>query len=197
MKTGVEREFPTRIPKEIAASVWVNKKTFIPGTAIVRAEIVVGKGSDLDLVIAGGTPRDIDKYSRKALSCGVAERTHLIGPWPNSRLGELLAEATIIVSPRIRGINTPMKIFPYLHSGLPVLVTEIPTHTQILDSTVAALAPPDPKSMAAAIIRLERDPELRARLGQAGQAFVESNHTFESHLRRVSELYDYVAEEVL
>ena len=137
--------------------------------------IAVGKGSDLDLVIAGGTPRDIDKYSRKALSCGVAERTHLIGPWPNSRLSELLAEAMIIVSPRIRGINTPMKIFPYLHTGLPVLVTEIPTHTQILDSTVAFLAPPDPVSMAAAIIRLERDPELRARLGQAGQALVESN----------------------
>ena len=159
--------------------------------------IAVSEGSELDLVIAGGVPHDIQEYGKKALSCGVAERTHFIGPWPNSRLGELLAEAAIIVSPRIRGINTPMKIFPYLHAGLPVLVTDIPTHTQILDSTVAALTPPDPISMAAAIIRLERDPELRARLGQAGQAFVESNHTFESHLRRVSELYDYVGEELL
>jgi glycosyltransferase involved in cell wall biosynthesis len=154
----------------------------------------VEQGAESDLVIAGGTQRGIDKYRKKAEALGVADRTHLIGHWPNDRLGELLTEASIIVSPRIRGINTPMKVFPYLHSGVPVLVTEIPTHTQILDSRVAALAPPDPASMAAEMIRLERDPELRERLGRAGREFVEANHTFESHLGRVNALYDHVLE---
>ncbi len=43
---GVERQFSSRIPKAIAAGVWVDESTFIPGTAIVRAEIVVGKGAE-------------------------------------------------------------------------------------------------------------------------------------------------------
>ncbi len=42
---GLEAEILKRLPKEIAAGVWVDEKTFIPGTAIVRAEIIVGKGA--------------------------------------------------------------------------------------------------------------------------------------------------------
>ena len=42
---GAEAQILKRLPREIAAGVWVDEKTFIPGTAIVRAEIVVGKGA--------------------------------------------------------------------------------------------------------------------------------------------------------
>ena len=47
MELGVERQFHKRIPKEIAGGVWVDDKTFIPGHAIVRAEIIAGKAAIL------------------------------------------------------------------------------------------------------------------------------------------------------
>jgi glycosyltransferase involved in cell wall biosynthesis len=109
-----------------------------------------------------------------------------------ARLGELLAQADILTAPRIKGLNTPMKIFPYLHSGRAVLVTDLPTHTQVLDATICELAPPEPAGFAAAIVRLAEDPERRRRLGEAGRRFVESNHVYTSHRRRVDELYDTV-----
>lgn len=152
--------------------------------------LAVEDGSELDLVLIGGSGKDIEAYRCKARRLGIWLRTHFLGHWPNHRLGEILAEALILTAPRVRGINTPMKVFPYLHSGKPVLVTNLPTHSQVLEPDTAMMAPPEPVPFAEAILRLERDPDLRARLGSNGKAFVEANHTFEAHRRRVDQLYD-------
>jgi glycosyltransferase involved in cell wall biosynthesis len=152
--------------------------------------LAVKDGSELDLVVVGGTDAEREAYGRKAEGLDIRSRTHFVGTWPADRIGEILAEARILTAPRIRGLNTPMKVFPYLHSGKPVLVTDLPTHSQILDSTVAMLAPPEPEGFAGAILELERDPDLQRRLGKAGREFVEANHTFQAHQKRVDRLYD-------
>jgi len=147
----------------------------------------------VDLVIAGGSSEHIEAYTKRAESLGVAERVHFLGPWPARKLGELLAEADILTAPRIRGINTPMKIFPYLHSGRPVLATALPTHTQILSDSLCVLAPADPPGFAQGMVALASDASLRARIGASGKAFVEENHTFAAHRRRVDRLYAELA----
>lgn len=150
----------------------------------------------LDLVIVGGTQEDIEAYRDKAERLGVAEKTHFLGPRPLEDLHRYLAEADIVTAPRLRGINTPMKIFPYLHSGRALLVTDLPTHSQILTHDVAFLAGATPRAFADAIVQLAADPELRQRLGRNGRAFVEANHTFESHSKRVNELYAWVESQI-
>lgn len=151
----------------------------------------------LTLAIAGGQDGDIRAYRRKAERLGIGDRTHFLGRWPVTKLGALLRSADILVAPRIKGINTPQKVFPYLHSGIAVLVTGIPAHTMVLDSSVAYIAAPEPAAFAKGMVELARDPELRQRLGEAGRAFVERNHTFSAHRRRVDELYDYLAQTIL
>lgn len=150
----------------------------------------------LDLVVVGGRDDDVARYREVAAGLGISERSHFLGPRPFEQLGGLLADADIVTAPRIRGINTPMKIFPYLHSGRPVLVTRLPMHTQILTPETAFLADPTPEGFARAIVTLATDAELRERLGRAGRAFVERNHTYEAHRRRVFDLYDRVAEQL-
>ena len=155
------------------------------------------RSDGMDLVVIGGDPDDIAKYRSKAEQLGVSQRTHFIGPRPLEVLDSYLAEADVLVAPRIRGVNTPMKVFPYLHSGRPVLVTDLPTHSQILTSEVAMLAPAEPRGFAEAILKLIGDPQLRRDLGERGRAFAEANHTFPAHARRVNELYDFVEHEVM
>ncbi len=149
---------------------------------------------DLRLVVAGGAPEDIDAYRRQAERLGVAECIHWLGWWPAEKLGELLGQADFLVAPRIRGINTPMKIFPYLHSGRPVLATRLPTHTQLLDDSVALLAPPTPADFAEAIVRLAGDAALRDRLGAAGRQFVLDNHLYTHYRQRLDRLYGLVGD---
>lgn len=154
-------------------------------------------GAEIALVVAGGTDGDIAKYQARASELGLGEQVYFLGRWPAAKLDELLAEADILTAPRTGGINTPQKIFPYMHSGRPVLLTDLPTHSQIVDSGVCMLAEPTAAGFGQAIKALSNDSALRARLGQAGRAFVESNHTFDAHRRRVDRLYDSVADSLI
>lgn len=163
-----------------------------PDLLLDAMAVAVRGGAKVALVVAGGAEEDIWKYRAKAEASGIGGSVHFLGPWPVAKLDELLAEADILTAPRIKGVNTPMKVFPYMHSGKPLLVTDLPTHSQVLDQNVARLAPPDPEGFGRAIVELASDPELRRRLGRAGRRFVEENHTFDAHVRRVNKLYDLV-----
>ena len=48
MEPGMERFFPEKLPKLLANGIWLNDRTFIPGNAIVRAEITAGKAANFD-----------------------------------------------------------------------------------------------------------------------------------------------------
>lgn len=150
----------------------------------------------VDVVVAGGTDEDIAKYKQKASAMGLDGRAHFLGRWPAAKLDELLAEADILTAPRIKGVNTPQKIFPYMHSGRPVLLTDLPTHSQIVDGRYAMMAPAEPVGFGRAIVELASDAQRRAELGAAGRAFVEKQHTFAAHQRRVDRLFDYVEGQV-
>lgn len=153
---------------------------------------VVQKNDDIQLVIIGGTPEDIAKYQKKSADLGVESRIHFLGPRPFSELEKYLAEADILTAPRTKGVNTPMKIFPYMHSGKPVILTKLYTHTQIVSSDEAYLADAEPALFAKGILELAQKPELRSKLGTKGKMFVEKNHVYSAHKRRMDELYDWL-----
>ena len=113
-------------------------------------------------------------------------------PIPFNQLEKYLAEADIVVSPRIRGNNTPMKIFPFLASGKPVLATDIYTHNQLLTHGEAYLASPSAPAFAEGIIALLEDDCLRERIGKKGMEFIENNFTYNAHKIRVHEVYNRI-----
>lgn len=154
--------------------------------------IALDAAPDLTLAVIGGVPERVETYRRKARELGIDRRCFLLGPRPYDELDSYLAEADVLACPRICGINTPMKVFAYLHSGKPVLATDLPTHNQVLTSAEAFLAPAEPAGFAAGMVRLARDPALRERLGRAGRAFVEKGHTFAAHRLRLMEAYDWI-----
>lgn len=148
--------------------------------------------ADLYLAVIGGTPHQVRRYQRKADQLGLAGRAFLLGPRPFAALDRHLAEADILVCPRIRGLNTPMKVFAFLHAGRAVLVTDLPTHSQILTPEVVLMAPATPAGFSAGMLQLARDPALRAKLSEAGRAFVEADHTYPAHQRRLNDAYDWI-----
>jgi glycosyltransferase involved in cell wall biosynthesis len=139
------------------------------------------------LVVIGGDPSRISRLREKARSLGIEARTRWPGPRPLAGLGGLLAQADVLVSPRLHGINTPMKIYSYLASARAVLATDIVSHTQVLTPDVAALAPPEPAAFAAALDRLLANADVRVELGARGKDLAErefSRAAFERKLAR-------------
>lgn len=159
--------------------------------------LVLKKRDGVDLVIIGGDPAGIQKYQRKSRYLGIDSKVHFLGPKPLELLPTFLSEADILVSARTKGNNTPMKIYPYLHSGKPVLATNLPTHTQILDSKVAMLAEPHPIAFSEAMLRLIVDEKARQSLGMAGKILAEEQFSYTAFRRKVDGFLDWLEGEIL
>ncbi len=100
-----------------------------------------------------------------------------------------LRQADVLVSPRLKGLNTPMKIYSYLDSGSAVLATRLRTHTQVLDDGMAYLVEPEPIAFGRGLAELMGDPELRARLASSAKAYVQREHTPEAARRKLEAFY--------
>ena len=144
------------------------------------------------LVIVGGTKEDIQHYQQKSQGLGIETRVSFLGAKPIDQLALFLAKADILVSPRTKGNNTPMKLYSYLQSGKPIVATNLPTHTQVLHDQVAILANPNPESFAQGMLRLILDPKLCQTIGEAGRLLVEKEYSFTSFRSKVNELYDWL-----
>ena len=70
--------------------------------------------------------------------------------------------ADVLVSPRSRGTNTPLKIYQYLRSGRAIVATRLLTHTQVLDDSVAILTGVSPREFADGILAALADPAMAA-----------------------------------
>ncbi len=144
---------------------------------------------DLSLVIIGGNKEDILFYQQRAKQLGIHKNVFFCGPRPVQLLGYYLSQADILVSPRIQGNNTPMKIYSYLDSGKAVLATRLPTHTQVLDDTIACLVNPATMEMAAGIVTLAKDTALRGNLGLNARKRVKEEYSLPALQRKVAVFY--------
>ncbi|MFL6235865.1 MAG: glycosyltransferase, partial [Thermoanaerobaculia bacterium] len=108
-----------------------------------------------------------------------------------------LRQATVQVSPRLHGDNTPMKIFSCLDSGRPLLATRLLTHTQVLDDSVALLVEPEPGALGRGLALLLQDAELRERLAANARRLAQREFTPEAFRRKLLAFYDAVANQIL
>lgn len=147
---------------------------------------------EAQLVIVGGRPEDIRRYRRIVENDGGADHMHFIGPRPIDDLPALFKQADVLVSPRLKGLNTPMKIYSYLDSGTAVLATRLPTHTQVLHRGVAYLVEPEAESVGAGLVALLSNPALRAQLAAEAKRHVQEEFTPEAAWRKLGEFYGLV-----
>ena len=143
----------------------------------------------MSLVIIGGREEDIAKYTQKSTALGIKGRVHFLGQKPVKYLGYYLRQADILVSPRIQGNNTPMKLYSYLASGRPVIATNLPTHTQVLDDRIALLSEPEPAAFMAALQTLGTNEALRQQLGLAGAQRAEERYSREAYRAKLRRFY--------
>jgi len=157
----------------------------------------MGPGGDkARLAVVGGHETDVQQYRTKVQSLGIADRVRFVGPRPLSALSSVLRYASIVVSPRLKGQNTPMKIYSYLDSERPLLATRLPTHTQVLDSDISLLVEPSPDAVSDGLLTLLADPALGARLACAATQRVRAEYSREAYRRKMTAFYDAIEREL-
>jgi glycosyltransferase involved in cell wall biosynthesis len=160
-------------------------------------KIVLQKIKEADLVIIGGDKIDIQKYQKKSKSLSISEKVHFVGPKPVEYLSSYLLQADMLFSPRIKGKNTPMKLYSYLGSGRPIVATDLATHTQVLSPDTAVLTSPTPEAFAHGALKLIENADLREKIGNAGKRLIEEKYTYGVFKKKIHALYVWIEHTVL
>lgn len=143
----------------------------------------------ISLIIIGGKIEDITHYQALAASLHIEDKIHFVGKRPVRHIGEYMQQADVLLSPRIHGVNTPMKIYSYLDSGTPVVATDLPTHTQVMSRDIAILADPDEQSFALAISNLLQNKLLAVELATNAQKYIGKEHSLEAYKIKLYDIY--------
>jgi glycosyltransferase involved in cell wall biosynthesis len=151
------------------------------------APAVIKKVPRALFLFVGGTPEEIAAMQKKVDALGIGRNVLLLPQHPQTDMPSFYALANVLTSPREIGINAPLKIFSYLNSGKPVIVTDLPIHTQIVQAPAAVLVKPDAKLWAGALIKLLTDAQLRKRTGAAGKKLVAERYSYKRYRERLDE----------
>lgn len=120
---------------------------------LVQAMGVISKKEPhIGCIIVGGTAEQVDRYRTLARKCGADNNIIFTGRIPQNQARAYIEQADVLVSPRSSGTNTPLKIYEQLASGIPLVATDIYSHTQVLTPEVAFLVQLDPEDMAGGIM---------------------------------------------
>lgn len=143
----------------------------------------------------------------------VAEvRATIVGPQPPARLrarrshnAEItgwvsdirpyLARAACFVSPLTTGAGIRNKILEAMAAGLPVVATPLSCEGIQVKDGESVLLGRTPAEMAAAVVRLLRDKDLRDNIAEAAQGLMRRDHTWSQVASRYEALYQDVRSE--
>ena len=110
--------------------------------------------------------------------------TIFAGERPASEIPAYLLASDVLVSPRSRGTNTPLKIYQYLRSGKAIVATRLLTHTQVLDDDTAFLTEATAAAFAQGILAACADPQRAANVGRRARELAETKYSYEAYLDR-------------
>jgi glycosyltransferase involved in cell wall biosynthesis len=139
---------------------------------------------DARLLLAGGKDDQIARARERARAAGIQDVVVFAGERPSEEVPAFLRAADVLVSPRSRGTNTPLKIYQYLRSGRPIVATRLVTHTQVLSDDNAVLTEPSPSALAKGILTAIDDRKLASEIGQRARELADTKYSYEAYLER-------------
>jgi glycosyltransferase involved in cell wall biosynthesis len=142
---------------------------------------------DARLVIAGGRPDQIARATEQVRAAGIEPAALFAGERPAAEIPAYLLAADVLVSPRSRGTNTPLKIYQYLRAGKPIVATRLLTHTQVLSDRTAILTGATPQEFAEGILAALGDRPRALEVGGNARHLAETKYSYEAYLQRTRE----------
>ena len=179
------------LPADAVLALYVGSFAVYQGIDLLFQSIPAALAADpcLHFAIVGGSPAEIAARRRELAAAGCADRVRFPGLVPPDDLPHLLAAADILLSPRIAGRNTPLKLLDYLKAGRAIVACDNPANRLILDETNARLVAPEPAAFAGGLAALAADAGLRERLGAAGRRLYQDTYNYDRFKQRLAAAY--------
>ena len=191
--TAAARARLEKAPGEVLAC-YVGSFAVYQGIELLFASMppAVAKCPSLRFVVVGGTADEIAHWRGVLREKGCEGRVSFVGKIPPDELPCTLAACDILLSPRIQGLNTPLKLLDYLKVARAIVATDHPANRLILDESVARLVPPEPEAFAEGVASLAADPAARADLSSRCRRLVDERYNFRVFRDGLREVYGRV-----
>lgn len=153
------------------------------------ARLLIEDYPELAIIMVGGSGEMVDKWQRTITKMGLSENVIFVGTVSIIEALEYLDLATVLASPRTKGLSVPLKLYSYLYSGKPILATDIYAHTQVLSDKTALIVEPTPSAYAAGLKCLLEDEALRCELGENAREFAQEAYSMDAYLLKLEQAF--------
>lgn len=133
------------------------------------------RGLNFECHFVGDGP-DKEALTKLVEQAGISDRVHFHGRLTRDEIARLLLDADVLATPSVptsdgRREGIPVVLMEAMGSGVPVIGSDLSGIPELVnDQLTGLLVPPrDATSLADALERYIRDPDLRQRLGRAGR----------------------------
>lgn len=150
---------------------------------------VCRKDARVRFVIIGGTPEAVKVRRERLREQGCEGAVVFAGKIPPDELPHYLSAADILLSPRISGANTPLKLLDYLKAGRCILATDNEANRQILDESSAYFVKPEADALGSGITMLSKNDDLRQELGSKGLDLIRKTYNYPEYRDRIKRVY--------
>lgn len=139
-------------------------------------------------VVGEGSERDLRALHEQRSALGIESRVHFLGF--RKTTAELYCNFDLFVSSS-RSEGLPLSFLEAMACGLCIVATESGGAQEVIEPQLTGLRAPieNPPALAAAIISVARDAELRQRIANAGREHVVRRFSIEATVERYRQIY--------
>lgn len=157
--------------------------------ALQCAKIVMQQCPDVIFLFVGAKNRQARYWTELAQGMGLQKHVLFLDAVPPEDSMVFLAYAQVLISPRLDGTTTPLKIYSYLHAKKPIVATDITAHTQVLTPETAVLVEPNKYALAEGILRVLCDGELADRIARNAHEYARFKFDHQDYISKVDQIY--------
>ncbi len=161
---------------------------------IESSKSVFEKSEDVLFLLVGGNPRQVAQYRDKVRKYQLNDCYVFTGQVPPDFVPKFVEVADILVTPRIEGNNTPLKIYSYLRSGKPIVATNHTTHTQVLSNDVAVLTDCTAESFSKGLLRVIQDKNLQQTISKNARKLADEKYSYDVYMKKLKSIYGFLEE---
>ncbi len=193
--TGVFHPIPRKTDRAGLAILSIGTLHEVKGqTHLIEAcRLLAAEGVPFTCQFVGDGP-DRAALEAQVTEARLTDRVEFLGQRTRTEIARLLASSDVLVAPSVptRGgkrEGIPVVLMEAMSAGLPVVASALSGIPElVIDGQSGSTVPPgDAPAIAAALVRLHGDPDLRARLGNAARERVVSEFDVDRNAQRLIE----------
>lgn len=164
--------------------------------ALECVDIVAKQYPNIIFIFVGAKNQQASEWTEIAREMNVQDHVLFLDVVSPEESMVFLAFATVLISPRVDGTTTPLKIYSYLHAEKPIVATNITAHTQVLTGDTAILVEPNKEAFGAGILQAINNPDLSEQLGKNAYQCALKKFSKQDYLSKVDQIYKSLKSEL-